>query len=188
MANPWDRRKGEPALWYDRFLKYFLPLGPERNVNIAYREFKSVATKRYTSVQAPGSWNNNANKWDWRKRAEAWDTKNQSRRIKAEEDAIEEMLQRHLRAAQVWLGASIKRLQELGKKDADIKDMSLELALRAFKVAIEAERQARGLPTHLLEIMNLTDEELLDRYRDFITRIGSPGSGDQPPGPEPAKA
>jgi len=77
----WTQRDGEPWFWFNRFITYFLPLGPGRSIIKAYEtmvaaEHPEVAEARRRSkkkMNATGAWSKKARDWDWRDRAKAYD-------------------------------------------------------------------------------------------------------------------
>jgi hypothetical protein len=81
IVAPWLQIDEEPILWYRRFMMYYLPLGPNRNLTRAY--FKWVETenpKRAAKLKANRAfintskeWSVHARDWKWRTRAEAFD-------------------------------------------------------------------------------------------------------------------
>jgi hypothetical protein len=83
MGEVWEQLEGEPDAAYARFLSY-RNLGPARSLNLAYqvrrgpsREGPSVAGRRQKASKggqrAPGSWYQECVRFDWKRRAEAWD-------------------------------------------------------------------------------------------------------------------
>lgn len=81
-STPWQRQEGEPVLWFDRFTRYFLVLGPARNLARAYQTFLSIENPRLltgededgpTEIITPGTWSKAADDYDWVRRAEAYD-------------------------------------------------------------------------------------------------------------------
>lgn len=82
----WDRRPGEPNLWYDRFRSFML-MGPERSLLGLYKKHlvaKGKVGRR--PRKAPTSWIRNEKKWKWRERAEAWDVHFRDREVAEAED------------------------------------------------------------------------------------------------------
>lgn len=79
----WQRQEGEPTLWYDRFEKYFLVLGPARNLSKAYQAFLAIENPPLLTdeddgpieIITPGTWSSAAEKYNWVERAEAFDAK-----------------------------------------------------------------------------------------------------------------
>lgn len=73
QGQVWERQEGEDTMWYDRFF-VFLRMGPSRTLLGAVHEVeKAQKSAEKHSVSIPGAWSDAAKKWDWRKRAEAWD-------------------------------------------------------------------------------------------------------------------
>ena len=82
MTNPWDKNQGyngppESYESYERF-KSFLRLGPQRSI-------PELANRIGISRQAMGK---TARKYNWMKRAEAWDAKNNTEDNESEEEKI----------------------------------------------------------------------------------------------------
>lgn len=82
ISYPWRQIEDEPWLWYQRFIKYFLPQGPGRSIAKAYEAM--VATEHAEVAEArrklgkkkaiPAQmWSQQARKWDWRNRSKAYD-------------------------------------------------------------------------------------------------------------------
>jgi len=76
--SPYEQILDEPDSWYDRFVKYYLALGPSRSLRKAWfahmrAEMPESYDKRKHRVSADVSWSDASNAWDWRKRAEAYD-------------------------------------------------------------------------------------------------------------------
>lgn len=86
MSNEWERRDGEPNKWYDRF-QIFLLAGPSRSVYAAYlawREREGRASARDSAQKRAGlpkTWADAAAKWEWVKRAEAFDEKERQQNL-----------------------------------------------------------------------------------------------------------
>lgn len=79
---PWEQRDGEPWMWYQRFIQYFLPQGPGRSIYKAYElmvatEHPDVAKAREEASKlkstATTNWSKKATEWDWRERSKAFD-------------------------------------------------------------------------------------------------------------------
>lgn len=80
-GNPWDRQRdpetGEPEKqrWFSRFDLDFRPLGPERTILAAYKNWlKRIGkARKRPPAQAPHGWYGAARRGRWFERAEAWD-------------------------------------------------------------------------------------------------------------------
>lgn len=109
----WEKRPDEPAIWFDRFTRFYLPLGPSRSLLGAYRAYRKEASdsdrmRAVNSVSA--GWKENALKYDWRGRADAFDAherrKNNDKFAELAERTRLEQLQR-LRTMQAKLTAKV---------------------------------------------------------------------------------
>lgn len=80
IANPWTQMVDEPDEWYDKFTTYYLAMGYGRTLTKAFEQYvlaehpekKDVVLVRGTHT-APSSWSVMSNRYNWRKRAQAWD-------------------------------------------------------------------------------------------------------------------
>lgn len=168
--TPWDRQsigdELEPIRWYSRF-EIFRELGVDRSMRAAYRVWRASkgGEKRQTgSVSRP--WERAAKKWKWRSRAEAWDRFQQVRRMQIEQGQIDLMNKRHLQIATDLQAAgdlSLQRLTEKFEADPDVMLKAGEIRL-FLSQGIDLERTTRGLPTELIRIMGMSDEQLLKAY------------------------
>jgi hypothetical protein len=72
--QPWDQLPDEPAAAHSRFL-VFLHLGPGRNLDLAYQTYRAAAGRdpKRDKKRTPGNWRQDAEQYDWRGRAHAWD-------------------------------------------------------------------------------------------------------------------
>lgn len=78
----YERQDGEPANWYARYLIYRGLEAATRSLHSAYVSYMAKAGKSprkpSQSVEVPGAWKENADKWQWKRRAEAYDAKMQA--------------------------------------------------------------------------------------------------------------
>jgi hypothetical protein len=68
----WDRIEDEPGNWYARFLLFRNMAATQRGFYQAYVEEARISQKKHAK-HIPGSWSDAADKWQWRKRADAYD-------------------------------------------------------------------------------------------------------------------
>ena len=186
--KPWNRQPGEPAMWFHRFDTYYRPLGPERTLQAAYdtwRRQERTETNSGARQGATKAWRSRSTEWHWQERAEAWDAEERRKRIAVEETERAEMLRRHVQIARGLQSIGLKRLRQL---DATPEELSPAEARQYLKESIEIERKARGLPTFLLELMAMTDEQLLAYYAQLLAQSGEGGGSDADPGTGPAVA
>lgn len=182
MANQWERQQGEPILWFGRFDRIYRPLGTERSLQAAYNVWRKEKGSE-PSTTTPNWWTLRANEWHWRERAESWDAEQRRLRMIAEQEALDEMYRQHTQAAILMRGIGIIKLDQLRQnRDAVGEEVSPSDARLLVKDGIEIERTARGLPKEFVEILGMTDDELLARYRQRYTNSAPNGAGDDAPG------
>ena len=80
-AVPWMQAADEPDEWYDKFITFYVPLGPTRTLSRAFEKFATanatveqmvlLTTKRI--IIAPNSWAKASGEYNWRKRAISYD-------------------------------------------------------------------------------------------------------------------
>jgi hypothetical protein len=85
IGHAWTQQPGEPTLWHDRFVRFYLSQGPGRTLSEAYRSFQSQGGTGVDPVsrrcngganavhRTPGPWYAASSKWQWASRAKAWD-------------------------------------------------------------------------------------------------------------------
>ncbi len=179
--KPWDRMDGEPALWFGRFDKYYRPQGSERTLEGAYNLWlQAEGSKAQRSSRRPGkNWYIRTKAWRWKERAEAWDAEQRRKRLLAEERERAAMMERHIRLAQVMQTVGGRRIQALLQEmnAGDMDALGVDEARLYLKDGVSLERQARGLPEHLLQIMQMSDDELLNYISQFKDGDGETSSG-----------
>jgi hypothetical protein len=141
-VEPWERRPGEPNLWYARFERYRLA-GSSRSllgsVN-ADRQSRGAAKTRST----PQAWAKNANRWQWRERAEAWDECQRQQARLAHAEAVEEMNRRHLQEAKALQSKAIQRLKSLNSELLSPADL-LRFCIESTKLERTALREPQNI-------------------------------------------
>lgn len=194
VGQPWDRQRAddgelEPMLWFSRFDKYYRPQGPERSLLEAYNLWRGERGRGKASG-APQSWLDNQKEWCWQERAEAWDLEQRRRRIAEEEEQRREMRKRHLRYARAMQAVASYELDQMRKLIEARKPIDLpEGEVRRWLVeAIGIERQARGIPDHLLAVATMDDDQLLQHIQALLTApsdLGTSGVADRGEAEEP---
>lgn len=111
-SYPWERQPGEKNFWYDIFFRYYVLLGPGRNLARAYRAYaKAEEGFDATGYSVNPRWHHMALGWHWKIRAEAFDE-----------------FQR-MRDAETWE----KRRRELREKEWDVSSQLLNVAEDALE-------------------------------------------------------
>jgi len=149
--NVWDRQKGEPSKWFDRFEKFRL-LGPQRTYIEVYRQEKEAATgESHDHLRAvPSTWRERGQQWQWRERASAWDR--HMVEVKRGEEEQERVASRDRRAS------LIKRLQTILDRatamfDQEVIDTKELLNLvRAAQIVMNQSRLEYGEVTDRIEV------------------------------------
>ena len=182
MEKQWERQQGEPILWFGRFERYRI-LGTERNLLSVYNAWRAEVGKGGQKTSIPHAWDINCKRWDWRERAEAWDAEQRRLRMIQEQEALDEMYRQHTQAAIMMRGIGMIKLDDLrqNRKALD-EEVSPSDARLLVKDGIEIERTARGLPKEFVEILGMTDDELLARYSQRYAPASPDGSGDDSAG------
>ncbi len=204
-AEPrWERQPGEPADWFNHFTMFLLG-GPGRSLLGTYNIHRTKVGKGRTR-QIPNSWVQKSREWGWRERADAWDERNRLDLVAKEQAARDQMIQQHIAAARLMFGQSLKWFAQQPVIDPATKQVKLDDqgnpvlapwqptnfsdAMRAIQAGVELERKSRGMPSWVLEIDCMSDEQLI---REFQATVGAilgyqPGNEDTEfvPAPPPA--
>jgi hypothetical protein len=166
----WDRFPEEPSVWFDRFDTFYRPVGPGRTLTEAYKGWY----KQNHGGQAPSragyqqDWKAAFDQWEWKRRAEAWDTELHRQQIEAERDERIKMSERHMDAAKAVQALALQTILEKGLTDPN-------LAIRAWRQAVLVERSAAGIPDHLVEIAEMQDDELNAELAKRLAKSGLAG-------------
>lgn len=120
---------------YAAFLVY-RDMGRKRSVPSAYR----TATGRIQAKQANGQWNLWADKFTWRKRAEAWDRHLDQRLDQQLDQEIHEMASRHAKIARALQEKLVRRMLTI-----DPDTLSPQDVIKWYDIAVKREREALGV-------------------------------------------
>lgn len=169
-ARPWERQKGEPNLWFDRFDGYYRPLGPERSLLGAYKAYYEAEKGRKSqAASAPTSWRRNAKKWRWESRAEDWDAYQRVLRQQEEVEARRKSREKRIALLNATLARSFEALQHLQPKDARWGDVTAAIRLVVQELRREYGDDRRALDLTVqeaggqeLSALRDMDEEELD--------------------------
>ncbi|MDP8923250.1 MAG: hypothetical protein M3O34_10305 [Chloroflexota bacterium] len=151
-GRPWERRPDESAEAFAAFCAYRDLPPAERSVTNAWRRYRGGET-----AGRNGQWERYAARFDWSRRAAAWDDERDRTSRTAELDAIRDMRERHAKAAMFLQGKGLKVL-------SGAKYISPRTALDMVTKGMEAERLARGEP----EDVPAADE--VDALLDAVAR------------------
>ena len=136
----WERQPFESMRAYSYFCLY-------RDMESLERSVKKVAEKVGRSVRM--MWDLSS-KWDWLKRAEAYDLHMQRLKLAAQEKARIEMAERQAREGttlqNIAMGGVKNLLDEKGQVRKDV-EMTPSVIARLLEVGVKIERLARGEST-----------------------------------------
>jgi hypothetical protein len=173
-----DRLAGETSSAYAAFLDY-LYMTPARSVRGLHERYvaraKEGAKPPTTRLATLWTWSRT---YQWTARVEAYEAIERAKRMEQEQKAREAMTKRHMQIAQAL---QAKVLQWLKDQENNLSRPADVLA--AFKVAVEVERRAMGVPDTFLQITNLSDDELVTRYQHVLTRLTGGGVAGLLPAP-----
>lgn len=153
MSRSWNRRKGEPVLWYGRFVEFYLSGGPERSLATAFRTFKARhatgtgPARDFSRSQPPGEWTKQCAAWGWVERARAYDAYQAAQLQKAHADAIKKANEKHLVVVRNHFSKLIKQTDKVDY--SGFTDMLV--LLKAAKELIHLERMLLGMPLQIEE-------------------------------------
>lgn len=109
-------------------------------------------------------------KYKWVQEADLRDRMAQEAARKAAVKRRADMIKRH---ADIGRGLQGKAIGYLNNQEMVIESASD--AVYAAKTGIDIERQAEGMPEHLIQILNMSDDELMERYDELNGTDIDPG-------------
>jgi hypothetical protein len=158
----------EPQKWFNRFTVYMLQ-GPGRSLlAVVNEEREQKGHKR--SVNVPGSWRRIFAVWQWKDRAAAWDERNRQLMVADAEAERVQMLDRHRKMGQALQQVAGIRLRELATNPNELSPVNVK---DYIKTGVELERQAAGFPTWVIDLIGLTDEELVEQYIELTESLST---------------
>ena len=170
-APEFQRLSGEPARWFERFVRFVMLPPEQRSLLAVYRLEVEKARKgpkrpENSSLQIPGAWKRAARQWQWKARAAAHDQQQHTLRLTELAKVRAAMLERHIKIALQMQARAVDWLQEHANKLEAPRDVVLFI-----KIGVDLERAARGLSTRLIDFQNVSDDELLTRYDTLLRSL-----------------
>lgn len=149
--NAWDRQPGESELWYNRFVKYYLPVRDLTQAYYAYYE-----ERHGEPPKRPGytmGWKKAHDKYDWERRCREYQRSvaQETYNIAIQDRA--EVIDRVKQIADALENLALDKLLVDGFADANA-------ALRGLKTAVELKMMLMDQPEYLQRITKMSDEEL----------------------------
>ena len=141
--RPWERQPEESLKAFEAFTTY-RDWGPNRsNAKVAQQLGKSkTQIDRWSS------------KWSWVVRVQAWLDHMDRQWLDSLAEMQLEARKRHLRLSQMVLGKFLERISNM-----EPEQIPATVLDRLFKVGVEAENTALGIPSHLKLELNIDDSE-----------------------------
>jgi len=129
LADPiWERQENETIRQFEVF-RHYRDAGPERSL---------VKVPKYSSNKSAIAEWSVANFWV--KRCEAYDAHLDRVRLKAAEDEVKKMAERHAKLASAFQEKIIRRLQNFKPEDLSNRDL-----IQWLDISVKVERLSRGL-------------------------------------------
>ena len=119
-------------------------------------------------------------KYRWQDRVAVYDAEQRAKRIAETRADVDGMNKRHIRIANallaralLWINATeeIKDGPQEGTKVLKHELTKPSEVLAFIKLGADMERRARGMPTAVLELQSLTDDELLARHEQVLAAL-----------------
>ena len=157
----WEKQKGETTKSYDAFMRY-RELGYTRSIQKVSQMYANETGRRVNTIaQQLKRW---SVKYDWVKRAEAWDLQ-QDKIYQAEnQEKLKNMRERHLTYEAVKQQKGFDRIRQIIPEDLDPKE-----ALLFLDSGIRGERTLHGEPESTLgvtEVRKVQKLRFLDQMND----------------------
>ena len=167
----WERKPGEPMLWFGRFDKYYRPMGTERSVLGAYNTWRQEkARRRKTGIKLAKSpsatWTANSAKWEWKKRAEAWDAYERELRLAQEEQERQQAREERKALIQKAKGKLETAIKALDPGKPSFSDV-VSLARMVFQ---EERAEYDDLPKQRHEVTGDVGIDLGRRFDEAVKR------------------
>lgn len=134
----WDRFRGEPSLWYQRFRMY-LSLGIDRTVVATYRQDRQRRNIHDADQvrSVPTSWAKAVHRYNWMERAALYDDDLRDKATAREMKLREEDRDFRLVMLRAYRGRVIRAINQLDPSTASFKDVNAALAMLNREIRIE---------------------------------------------------
>lgn len=179
MGNAWDRQPGESAAAYAAFCAYYVLPPGERSIDAAYRAIK--ARQKRDGKRAPGNWAKWSVRFNWVKRALAYDE------YRAEQDRIAyEQERRQDKQERIRLLKAYRRRLETALAALDPQAAEWRDVTAGLKVVIDELRsEYDDNPTQRVELSGAALNAAIERELARLAHGGEAGAAGAPAGDEP---
>jgi hypothetical protein len=175
----WEQRPGEPIRWFERFDRYYRPLGAGRSLLLAYKKWEAAEAqnslkkaekgRKRQIKSAPTSWREAAKLWRWESRAEAWDLHQLAEEKQAEQEVRERSKERRIALLNATLAKAFEALNMVNLTHARIGEVGnvVRLVVQELRQEYEGKGSAPAgsnlaqLPTPA-GVTADTDDQTLD--------------------------
>lgn len=150
----WEQRPGEPIRWFERFDRYYRPLGAGRSLLLAYKKWEAAeAPSRQKKAEkgrkrqiksAPTSWREAAKVWRWESRAEAWDLQQLAEEKQAEQEVRERSKERRIALLNATLAKAFEALNQINLTHARLGEVGNVVRLVVQELRQEYEGKGSG--------------------------------------------
>lgn len=152
--DPWDRQDGEPILWYKRF-DAFRAMGTKRSLLRLFKDEQVASGKRRPDEKVndcPPSWRKASLEWNWRGRAEAWDTHEIDR--EREQERIERDQERRQRLTMLKASRQVlgRKIANLAQDESALDSMSATSLIQSMSILFREQRQEYGDNVERIEL------------------------------------
>lgn len=146
---PWEQLSDESNQWFSRFETYRL-MGPERSILRVYRQIRQEKAGEGSKGQdkppksVPNSWNEAVIRFEWRKRAEAWDAHQREQRRQRYEQREHERMGEWQEVRDKLMGSVHRMIKQV---DTMLKHPLIE---REENNIVVAEYQGQEIPQQVI--------------------------------------
>jgi len=168
MSIPIPQLDGEPALWYDRLIHYYLPLGAGRSVYAAYKEYRLEQDGIECDSCSPG-WYDAAKQYNWEGRARAYFDKEVTEWFANIENIRQEIKQERIEGLLLQLRKA-KRGLEL-KQDEGLEKETTAALSQANKTAVrELREELDGYSSKQVTQLDIIIKELPESLQAMLIK------------------
>lgn len=177
-GDAWDILPEETPIQFEKF-RLYRDAGPKRTIRKSVEAFKDGKVASLNQVRG---FQRVAERFDWKRRAMAWDAELDKERLQAEREEVEKMRRRHVqeaRSLQAVGTKAIRRILEVYEQDGN-PEISPSVAIQFIQQGINLERLSTGEATSI-------EEQLKGRTSIQIEWPGDQSEvdyGDDPPDAE----
>lgn len=154
--QPWERRMGESSRAFAAFAIY-RDLAPRSRscFAVANQLGYKISEARRAARRSPGRIYDWSRKFEWVKRACAWDAEQDRKLRAANETALLDMAERHARSSLAFQQRALERLRSL-----EVDKLSPSEVVRWFEVGVKVERLSRGTVIEMVRQENAGNTDI----------------------------